>query len=99
MVTTVKDPDFIREAQYKSIYECKQDKKLYRFTNPKSELYPKMIELFSRKPIEFPIDNNSHLTPIHIDDDISSLSAILLNEDYYLFLKKGIKILSFTVRQ
>lgn len=85
--------NFIREAQYKSIYECKQDKKLYRFTNPKSELYPKMIELFSRRQIEFPIDNNSHLTPIHIDDDISSLSAILLNEDYYLFLKKGIKII------
>ena len=43
---------FIHEAHYKSIYECNQDKKLYRFTNPKSELYPKMIELFSRKPIE-----------------------------------------------
>ena len=78
---------FIQEAHYKSVYECNQDKKLYRFTNPKSELYPKMIELFSRKPIEFPIDDLSHLTPIHIDDDISSLSAILLNEDYYHFLK------------
>ena len=84
---------FIHEAHYKSIYECNQDKKLYRFTNPKSELYPKMIELFSRKPIEFPIDDLSHLTPIHIDDDISSLSAILLNEDYYHFLKSGIKII------
>ena len=52
-----------------------------------------MIELFSRKPIEFPIDDLSHLTPIHIGDDISSLSAILLNEDYYHFLKSGIKII------
>ena len=56
-------------------------------------LYPKMIELFSRKPIEFPIDDLLHLTPIHIDDDISNLSAILLNEDYYHFLKSGIKII------
>ena len=52
-----------------------------------------MIELFSRKPIEFPIDDLLHLTSIHIDDDISSLSAILLNEDYYHFLKSGIKII------
>ena len=89
----------IHEAHYKSIYECNQDKKLYRFTNPKSELYPKMIGLFSRKPIEFPIDDLSHLTPIHIDDDISSLSAILLNEDYYHFLKSGIKIKGKEVNQ
>ena len=29
------------------------------------------------------------LTPLSMDDDISSLSAILLDEDYYEFLKQG----------
>ena len=29
------------------------------------------------------------LTPIHMDDEVSSLSAILLNEDYYRVLLDG----------
>lgn len=33
-----------------------------------------------------------HLTPVPFDDEISSLSAILLQEEYYAFLKTGIRI-------
>ena len=82
---------FIHEAHYKSIYECNQDKKLYRFTNPKSELYPKMIELFSRT--NYMLQEENGLTPIHIDDSISSLSAILLNDAYYRALLDGREIM------
>ena len=32
--------------------------------------------------------------PIHIDDETSSLSAILLNDDYYNFMTKGRKIVN-----
>ena len=52
-----------------------------------------MIELFSRAPVEFEINSGSHLIPLHIDDDISSLSAILLNDDYYNFLQTGKKMI------
>ena len=31
------------------------------------------------------------LTPIHISDEISSLSAILLNDEYYQFLISGVE--------
>ena len=82
---------FIQEAHYKSIYECNQDKKLYRFTNPKSELYPKMIELFSRT--NYMLQEENGLTPIHIDDSVSSLSAILLNDAYYRALLDGREIM------
>ena len=34
------------------------------------------------------------LTPIHIDDEVSSLSAILLNEDYYAVLLAGKEVVS-----
>lgn len=51
-----------------------------------------MIELFSRNVNIVPLDNNIHLIPLHIADDISSLSAILLNDDYYYFLKNGYKV-------
>lgn len=51
-----------------------------------------MIELFSRKPVSFELYHGTHLLPIHITDSVYSLSAILLNDDYYDFLKEGIKI-------
>ena len=42
-----------------------------------------MIELFSKKPNTMEIPEDVRLTPIHIDDECSSLSAILLNDDHY----------------
>ena len=45
-----------------------------------------MIELFSRSQNPIILHPDSHLTPLHVDEEISSLSAILLNDDYYRFL-------------
>ena len=61
----------------------------YRFTNPQSRDYPAMIELFTRKPTSVSLPEQTVLTPLPIDEEISSLSAILLNDDYYEFLKQG----------
>ena len=57
----------------------------YRFMKPADTSYPKQIELFSRNLglIGFPSD--AHITPIPVGEDLSSLSAILLDEDYYTF--------------
>ena len=46
-----------------------------------------MLELFSRQPKNFEIAQESVLTPIPIEEEISSLSAILLNEEYYNFIQ------------
>ena len=48
-----------------------------------------MIELFSRKPINFELNYDNGLTPIHIEESIASLSAILLDDIYYDLLVKG----------
>ena len=48
-----------------------------------------MIELFSRRPISIALPENAVLTPIPLDEEISSLTAILLNDDYYEFLRQG----------
>ena len=61
----------------------------YRFTNPQSRDYPTMIELFTRRPDAIVLPDDAVLTPLPIDEEISSLSAILLNDDYYDFLKQG----------
>jgi hypothetical protein len=45
-----------------------------------------MIELFSRRPYSFDLKFQTGLTPVHIDDSILSLSAILLDDNYYDFL-------------
>src|SRR3546814_12326304 len=46
-----------------------------------------MLELFSNVPDGFELAPGSHLTPIPIAEEAASLSAILLDEDYYAFLK------------
>lgn len=48
-----------------------------------------MIELFSRKPDIITLPDDVLLTPIPVDEEISSLSAILLEDAYYEFLKQG----------
>ncbi len=48
-----------------------------------------MIELFSRIPDGIKLQKDNQFTPIHISDDISSLSAILLDDEYYNFLRSG----------
>ena len=56
-----------------------------------------MIELFCRS--NFELKEAEGITPVHIDDEISSLSAILLNDDYYKVLlggkviRKGLSVL------
>lgn len=61
----------------------------YRFQKPTDERYPMMVELFARAPDRLQPVAGSQLTPIPLDDALSSLSAILLDEDYYAFIMAG----------
>ena len=47
------------------------------------------IELFTRKLDAIQLPEDAVLTPLPMDDDISSLSDILLYDDYYECLKQG----------
>ena len=84
--------EFIKEGEYKCGWKNSDEMHFYRFTEPKSG-YPVMIELFSRKP-GYHLDVEEGIIPIHIDDDTSSLSAILLNDDFYNFMLEGRKIVA-----
>lgn len=48
-----------------------------------------MIELFTRKLDSIELPKEAVLTPLPVDEDLSSLSAILLDDEYYDFLKNG----------
>lgn len=76
-------------------YEIRQkggerpDPVFYRFQRPADEAFPVMIELFSRAPDGLAHEDNATLIPIPTDESVSSLSAILLDEDYYSYLLSG----------
>ncbi|SDE95915.1 hypothetical protein SAMN05444679_1452 [Variovorax sp. CF079] len=61
----------------------------YRFQKPGDERFPAMVELFARAPNGLQLAEGSQLTPIPLDEAVSSLSAILLDEVYYAFIMAG----------
>ena len=80
---------FVREAGYRPekrrqtegespVYE------MYRFLGGKAG-YPEMIELLSRHQDTLGDPIGLIIEPIPTDDDISSLSAIIMDDDYYNF--------------
>ena len=83
--------DYVLEAGYKHCQKSTGAPQFYRFYEPISTAYPEMIELFSRRVDGLVLPDGAVVTPIPISEDISSLSAILLNDDYYRFLREGVK--------
>ncbi len=81
--------EYVAAAGYEHRNKNTGEPQFYRFTNPLSQEYPVMIELFTRKPDAVILPEDAVLSPLPIDENISSLSAILLNDDYYEFLKQG----------
>ena len=81
--------EYIKEGGYRCGWKNSDRAHFYRFTEPMSG-YPAMIELFSREP-DYIRQVPEGIVPLHIDDDISSLSAIMLNDDYYQFMLAGRK--------
>ena len=79
--------NFIIAGKYRNKATNGGKPKFYRFDKPEDDSFPKMIELFCRS--NFELKNVEGITPIHIDDEISSLSAILLDDDYYKVLLDG----------
>lgn len=81
--------EYVKQAGYEHCNKSTGVPQFYRFSHPISNQYPAMIELFTRKLDVIQLLEDSVLTPLPMDEDISSLSAILLDDDYYDFLKQG----------
>jgi len=80
---------YIMEGQYQHCNKSTGSPQFYRFSHPKSEKFPVMLELFSRRVEALQLPQDAVLTPLPMEEDISSLSAILLDDDYYAFLRNG----------
>ena len=82
--------EYVLEGGYRFGWKDSDKVHFYRFTDPRPG-YPVMIELFSREP-DYINDIPTGIVPIHVDDETSSLSAILLNDDFYSFMLNGRRI-------
>ena len=83
---------FVREAGYRP-EKRKQEAgeppryEMYRFLDGKDG-YPEMIELLSRHPDVLGEPKGFVIEPIPTDEDVSSLSAIIMDDDYYHFRRQ-----------
>lgn len=71
-------------------YEARQQqggrKEFFRFHKPIDPAFPYMIELFSRQPEGLDLPADFRFTKVPVDEEVISLSAILLDNDYYAAL-------------
>lgn len=82
---------FIKAGGYSNQQHSTGKEIFYRFTSPSAIGFPCTLELFSRKPDTVLLTREGHLTPIPMAEAITSLSAILLDEEYYRFIHSGKK--------
>ena len=77
---------FIKDGEYKAGKREKDDKTptytLYRFTTEKGG-YPVKIELLSHHSDMLGEPSGFHIEPIPLSEDLSSLSAIMMDDDNY----------------
>ena len=85
--------EYVKEGGYQHKNKSSGEPQFYRFTNPNKPDFPYMIELFSKRIDSIKLPAEAVLTPMPLDDDLSSLSAILVDDDYYNFLSSGRRII------
>lgn len=81
---------FVKDGNYtersKGINDNVEPKHEYfRFMKPENPSFPYQVELFSRNLGLMNFSEDARITPIPTDEDLSSLSAILMDNDYYHF--------------
>ncbi|MDR0370582.1 MAG: hypothetical protein LBH80_01825 [Prevotellaceae bacterium] len=92
--------EFVKAGQYETRQRGNGKHEYFRFLKPQMIDFPLQVEIFARKPDVLEIAEDTRLTPIPIDEDLSSLSAILMNDDYYHFtlehnrIENGIRLAS-----
>lgn len=81
---------FIKHGEYMIRQRKDGNPIFYRFCNPENKEFPKEIELFSRddRLMQEHLDAGN-VIKIILDEDVSGLSAILLNDVYYKLIREG----------
>lgn len=80
--------EFVKLGGYGNVQGSTGRRVYYRFTNPQRNGYPSMLEVFSRIPDGLGVSGAPAIVPIPAGDDASSLSAILMDDDYYALVRE-----------
>jgi len=82
---------YIKEGGY-IIQKGKQDRyQYYRFVEPKVDGYAKEIELFASEEYGIELDEGQRIIPIDPEEGLYSLSAIMLDREYFDMIKNNIE--------
>lgn len=84
--------EYVRHGGYERRLKSTGKPRAYRFQDPADARFPHMVELFARLPDAFEGDNRDVvITLLPVDDaEVSSLSAIILDDAYFTFLRTGL---------
>lgn len=74
---------FVAEGGYEISERSEGVPILYRFAKPTREDFPFKLELCSRSPDDFDLSDGQKAIPISVELGRHSLSALLLDDDYY----------------
>ena len=84
---------YIREGGY-TIQKGQQDiYRYYRFVDPDVEGYAKEIELFASEEYGIDLDEGQRIIPIDPEEGLYSLSAIMLDREYFNMIKNNIEVI------
>lgn len=84
---------FLEGGGYQARQKSDGHREYFRFHKPSNPEYPYMIELFSRNPGGIDIPDEQIYTKVSVEEDDLSLSAILLDDDYYTALQSSRTVL------
>ncbi|MDE0346257.1 MAG: hypothetical protein OXI66_10840 [Boseongicola sp.] len=77
---------FLNAGGYATRQRSEGRREFHRFQDPKDRSHPAMLELFSNCVDIQEIEDGDELTTVPVADDVLSLSAILLDPNYYAAL-------------
>lgn len=80
---------FIETGGYQARERGDRRREFYRFHKPQDPSFPDMLELFARPGASLDLAESATYVRLDVENDIASLSAILLNDAYYKALLSG----------
>ncbi|MBP5233763.1 MAG: hypothetical protein J6333_10190 [Planctomycetes bacterium] len=75
--------EFVKTGGYQAQTSADGARRLYRFCAPTAPGYPAMLELFAPRAGAFAAAATQTAAPVPMPEDASSLSAILLDDEYH----------------
>ena len=80
--------EYISLGEYEVNERTEGAPRYYRFTKPKKDEFPKIVEIFSRNENEIELRDKQYIIPIQNYED-SQLSAILLDDEYFELIRNN----------